>query len=61
MIARASGDLWDNALKTQITQAQFVYKDIDNPDGVIVCDVFIEPFGGIKCSGFGLRLQRNAS
>jgi hypothetical protein len=45
MITGSSGDLRDKTLETQITQVQFVYKDINNPDWVILCNVFIEPFG----------------
>ena len=45
MIAGASSDLRDDALKTQITQLQFINEGINDPDGIVFCDVFIESFG----------------
>ena len=45
MIAGTSCDLRDDALKTQITQVQLIYKDINNPEWAIFCDVFIESLG----------------
>jgi len=45
MIAGTSSDLRDDALKTQITQLQFINEGINGPDGIVFCDVFIEPLG----------------
>jgi len=45
MIAGTACDLRDDALKTRITQLQFINEGINDPAGIVFCDVFIESFG----------------
>ena len=44
MISGAACDLRLNPLEPQASQVQFINKGIDDPDGVVFCDLIIEPF-----------------
>ena len=45
MVTGATGRLWLYALETQAGQIQFIYEDINDPDWVVLSDVFVESLG----------------
>jgi len=45
VVTWTASDLWLNAVEPHPGQVQFIHEDINDPDGVVFSDVFIESFG----------------